>query len=337
MADKENTMLESSPFKTVQELTGGYIPSRCLHIAADMGVADALDETPRTAAEIAPLVGAHPDALGRVMSILAAHGIFDVQGDTFRHTDASRLLRSDHPQSMRAFVQLFGMSIMWDSYGAMDYTIRTGLSARDTIIPEGFWTYLAEHPEKGDIFNKAMTGKAQATVAGVTAAYDFSGFGLIGDIGGGLGHLLRGVIAATPNVKGILFDLPSVINRVQDMATERLTFQAGDFFSDALPVCDAYMMMDVIHDWADEPSIAILKGVRRAAPPHAKLLVIEAIIPDEHGPHWAKVLDIHMMVLNNARQRTLQEFKALLEKAGFSFVRQIDTGTEFSIIEAIPA
>jgi len=328
-------MLESNPFKTVQELTGGYIAPRCLHIVADMGIADALDETPRTAAEIAPLVGAHPDALGRVMSILAAHGIFEVQGDAFRHTAASRLLRSDHPQSMRAFVQLFGMSVNWDAYGAMDHTIRTGLSARDTIIPQGFWAYLAENPEQGDIFNRAMTGKAQATVAGVTAAYDFSAFGVVGDIGGGLGHLLRGVIAVTPNVKGILFDLPGVISRAQNMAAERLTFQAGDFFSDALPVCDAYMLMDVIHDWADEQSVAILKAVRKAAPPHAKLLLIEAIIPDDPGPHWSKVLDIHMMVLNNARQRTLQEYKALFEKAGFSFTRQIDTGTEFSIVEGV--
>src|SRR5258707_392755 len=132
-------MIESNPFAMLQQISAGYILPRCLHVVADLGVADALDETPRTAAELAMVVSAHPGALGRVMSLLAAHGVFEKQGDKFRHSPASRLLLSDHPQSMRAFVQLFGLPIHWSVYRALEHSVRTGLPATTEVLPGGFW------------------------------------------------------------------------------------------------------------------------------------------------------------------------------------------------------
>jgi hypothetical protein len=98
---------EANPFDTLHQTAFGHWLARCLHVVAYLGVADALDEeTPRTASDLAAAVGARPDALGRVLRLLAAQGIFEMQGsDTFRHSPASRLLRTDHPQSMRAYVQ----------------------------------------------------------------------------------------------------------------------------------------------------------------------------------------------------------------------------------------
>ncbi|MGH2618792.1 MAG: methyltransferase family protein [Thermomicrobiales bacterium] len=104
-------MIEPNPFYTLIQIAGGYCLPRCLHVVADLGVADVLDETPRTAADLAASVGAHPDALGRVMRLLSAHGVFESQDDEFRHSPASRLLRTDHPQSMRALARMFGLSI----------------------------------------------------------------------------------------------------------------------------------------------------------------------------------------------------------------------------------
>ena len=115
-------------------------------------------------------------------------------------------------------------------------------------------------------------------------SYDFSGFGLVGDIGGGSGHLLRAVLDSAPSAKGVLFDLPHVIEEAAGLASKRLTLQAGDFFRDALPVCDAYLLMEIIHDWGDDEAVAILKAIRRAAPPHATLLLIETIVPNDPGP-----------------------------------------------------
>lgn len=181
-----------------------------------------------------------------------------------------------------------------------------------------------------------MAAKAHGQVAAVVAAYDFSRFALIGDIGGGGGHLLRAVLDSAPAARGVLFDLPHVLEDAAGLTSERLTLQAGDFFRDDLPVCNGYLLMEVIHDWDDEKAIAILKAIRRAATSHARLLLIEAIIPDDPGPHWAKTLDIHMMALLGGRQRTWQEYESLFDSAGFSFEREIDAGADTSILEAVP-
>ena len=330
-------MIEPNPFNTLIQIAGGYCLPRCLHVVADLGVADMVDETPRTAADLAAAVGADPDALGRVLRLLAAHGVFESKGDKFRHSPASRLLRTDHPQSARALARMFGLQPNWAIFGALEHAVRTGLLAADKVLPGGFWGYFAEHPEESAIFNAAMAAKAHGQVAAVVAAYDFSGFGLIGDIGGGRGHLLRAVLDAAPDVKGVLFDLPQVIEEAEGTASERVTLQAGDFFKDALPVCDAYLVMEVIHDWGDEESVAILRAIRRAAPSHSKVLLIEQIIPDDPGPHWAKMLDIHMLTLLGGKQRTRQEYEALFDRAGFSFEHEIGTGADISILEAVPA
>lgn len=328
-------MTEPNPVSTLLQIAGGYCLSRCLHVVADLGVADVLDEgTSQPAADLAKAVGAHPDALGRVLRLLSAHGIFESHSDAFGHSPASLLLRTDHPQSMRSFARMMGLPITWAAYGSLEHAVRTGLPAADKVQPGGFWAYFATHPHASSIFNGAMAAKAHGQVAGVLASYDFSGFGRIGDIGGGRGHLLRSVLDSAPKAKGVLFDLPHVLEEAAGLVSERLTLQAGDFFKDALPVCDAYLVMEIIHDWADREAVAILKAIRRAAPPHAKLLVIETIVPDDPGPHWSKALDIHMLTLVGGLQRTRQEYEALFDSAGFSFEREIDTGADISILEA---
>lgn len=325
--------VEVAPFETLIQIAGGHSISRCLHVVADLGVADALDETPLTARELAEATGTNAGALGRVLRLLSAYGIFEARADKFAHTPASRLLRSDHPQSMRSFVRMIGLPVCWASYGALEHSLRTGLPASGKVAPGGLWNYFAENPEAGRIFNEAMTAKAQGEIAGVVRAYDFSGFGLIGDIGGGRGHLLQAVLAAAPKAKGVLFDLPHVIEQSSGAASERLRLQAGDFFKDDLPPCDVYLMMDIIHDWNDEDSDRILKNLRRAAPARAKLLLIEAIIPDDPSPSLAKMLDIHMLTLPGGRQRTRQEYAEMLAHVAFHFEREINIGN-FSILEA---
>jgi hypothetical protein len=131
-------VIETNPFATLTQIAGGYCLPRSLHAVANLGVADALDEIPRTATDLAASVSAHPGALGRVLRLLASHGVFEMQGDTVRHSPASRLLRTDHPQSMRAFAQMFGLPIFWTTFGAMEHSVRTGLPAASEAFPEGF-------------------------------------------------------------------------------------------------------------------------------------------------------------------------------------------------------
>lgn len=325
-----------NPFETVRYIALGYCLSRCLHVVAELGVADLLDDRPRSTADLAASANANPDALRRVLRLLAAYGVFELYGETVQHSPASRLLRSDHPHSMRAFARSSGLLPMWRSYEVLEQSVRTGMPATDDVLPGGFFAYFAQHPEAATIFNATMAAKAQGDIAGILAAYDFSGFGLVGDIGGGRGHLLRAVLDATPSAKGVLFDLPYVIAEAETvgLASERLTLQSGDFFRDALPTCDAYVLMEVIHDWGDAEAIAILRAVRQAAPAHAKLLLIELMVPDDPGPAWAKMLDVHMLALLGGRQRTRQEYAALCERSRFALDREIKTPTGISILEA---
>lgn len=332
MEEKQSEIPDA--FNTLAQLAGGYCVARCLHAIAGLGLADQLDDTPRTATELASAVGVHPDALGRVLRLLAAHGVFQAEGDAFRHSPISRLLRSDHPQSMRSFARMFGLPVFWQIYEELEYSLRTGLPAAEKVIPEGFWGYFSAHPEDNKIFNATMAAKAHGQVAGVLAAYDFSGFKTVGDIGGGRGHLLHAVLEAAPSARGVLFDLPHVVAEAAGLATDRLSLQAGDFFKDPIPVCDAYLVMEIIHDWADAEALAILKAIRRAAPAHAKLLLIEQLIADDPGPHWSKMLDIHMLTLLGGRQRSLQEYRDLLAQAGFRLEREIPTFADISILEA---
>jgi len=329
-------MNEPNPLHTLLQITAGYCLTRCLHVVANLGVADALEETPRTAAELAVAVGANPDALGRALRLLSAHGVFLSDGTGFRHSPASRLLRSDHPQSARAVTRMLGLPINWQILEKLEDSVRTGQPSTDTVIPEGLWPWYAKHPEENALFNAAMAGKAHGQVAAIVAAYDFSPFRAIGDIGGRRGHLLQAVLATTPGATGVLFDQPHVIAKAAGLASKRLTLQSGDFFKDALPICDAYLVMEVIHDWADPESIAILRAIRKAAPPHAKLLLIEQLIPDDPGPHWSKTLDILMLSLLGGAQRTRQGYVALFKVAGLSLVRVVDTGADISILEAVP-
>jgi hypothetical protein len=235
---------------------------------------------------------------------------------------------------MRPFARMFGLPLFWTTFGKMDHSVRTGMPATTEVFPEGFWGYLAEYPEAGRIFNAAMQSKAQGAVAGTLATYDFSPFQTIADIGGGQGHLLHAILDAVPTATGVLFDLPHVIAKVADVASSRMALHAGDFFHDSLPSCDAYLLMEIIHDWGDEESIAILRAVRGAANPGATVLIIEAIVPDLPGPDWAKALDIVMLTLLGGRQRTQAGYVDLLDQAGFRFVRQIDTGAGVAILEA---
>lgn len=325
-------MSEPSPFELLQQSSAAFLLSRCLQLVAENGVADALGDNPATTSALAKTTGLNAQALGRVLNFLAAYGIFERREGGFAHSPGSRLLRSDDPRSLRSFIRMMGLPAIWKAAQNLDQAMKTGQVNKDE-----FWSYLAENPNASGIFNHAMQAKANAQVAAIVAAYDFSKVGLIGDIGGGRGHLLQAILAAAPASRGVLFDLPHVIEQASGMASDRLMLRAGDFFRDELPACDAYVLMEVIHDWPDEEARAILKAVRRAAPNHARLSLIEAVMPSDPGPNWTKTLDILMLGLFGGGQRTSVEYRTLLSETGFRLERTIDIGAGFSILEASTA
>ena len=325
-----------TPFDTLMEAFGGLLVGHCLTTVANFNVADALGDTPRTAAELAADTGADPEGLRRMLRLLAAHGVFAYSGDRFAHTPASQLLCADHPYSMRDFVAAFASPFAAEHLGYFDYTLRTGKPTPYKVNPGGLFAVLQADPDLGQLFNRAMASKANMQIASIPAAYDFSGREVVADIGGGLGHLLQAVLAAAPQAAGVLFDLPPVIEPVAAAASGRLSLQAGDFFTDPLPAADTYLIMDVIHDWDDDQAVALLSAVRKAAPPQARVLVIETILADVPGPDWSKIMDIIMLSFTGGRQRSRSEHEQLLDKAGFRLERVIPTMADVSILEAVP-
>jgi C-methyltransferase len=326
--------MERQPHETIWGLATATVPSRTLHVVAELGVADHIDGLPVPAKELATKCGADESALDRALMLLAAHGVFDRVGDAYGHTDASRLLRSDHPMSMRAFPRMLGMASMTASFGHLEHSVRTGGAGFGLVEPEGIFAHLQRNEDEARIFDAAMTAKAAGDTAAVLAAYDFSRFATIADIGGGRGHLLRAVLEAAPHANGILFDLPGVIDSV-DQSGDRFSVHAGDFFADALPAADAYILMEVIHDWDDDRAAAILAAVRRAAAPGATVLVIEAVADEEVLDPVVRTLDMIMLAITGGRERTSSELGRLLDGVGFQMSATLPTPSPLRIVEAV--
>lgn len=327
------TVTEQQPHEVMWTLTTAFVVSGCLHVVAELGVADDVADEPVTAKRLAAGCGADAQALDRALRLLAAHGVFERSDGGFRHTPASELLRSDHPMSMRAYARMMGLPVITETFGQLERSIRSGAPAVETVEPDGFWAYLQDHPDEAQIFGQAMTAKAAADIAAILAAYDFSDFATIADIGGGHGHLLRAVLDDVPSAQGVLFDLPAVIEAAA-FEHERLRPHAGDFFVDPLPVADAYVLMEVIHDWADAECIAILSAIRRAARPGAKVLVIENVLTDETPDPRGQTLDVIMLAVTGGRERTASELNELFGRAGLRGGSVLETAGPLRIVEA---
>ena len=321
----------------VMQLTTACWTSRSLHVVAQLGVADALGEEPQSTEALAKATGTQPQPLYRALRLLASVGIFEWKNGAWHHTEASRLLRSDHPASLRDYVRMLGMPAFWEAFSDLDHSLRTGECAFAKRRPEGVFAYLATHPDESRIFDAAMTSKSHRDIAAILPAYDFSQFATIADIAGGRGHLLRAILKSSPKTQGILFDQRHVVAGIASENGEKLTVVAGDFFTDVMPKADAYLLMNIIHDWADAESIKILSAIRRAMPQHARVLIIETVVPPTPGPHLSKEMDIIMMAIPGGMERTQEEYAELASKCGLQLKQIVETMSPYSILEMVAA
>ncbi|MFN8469799.1 MAG: methyltransferase [Caldilineaceae bacterium] len=304
----------------LQSAATAYIVSRCLHVVADLGVADVLDETPRTAAELAKLVDAHAGSLECVLSLLSAHGIFEMQGGHYRHSSASRLLITDHPNSMLAFVSYFGLPLQWSAFGAMLHSIRTGRpSIEGAALRTSGRTCEASPGEYADL-ETAAAAKDRMQAAGIVAVYDFSGFTTLGLGGRDVGSLTEMIAAQSPGT-GITWMAalrPDTVGR------------------DAVPLCDGYVLIEVMQDYGDEDAAVILNALRRAAPTSSRLLLIEPLVSENANPDWSQVFRLQTVVMAGGIPRTRPQYEALLAQSGYVLEQHIQTQVGLSILTAVP-
>jgi hypothetical protein len=202
--------------------------------------------------------------------------------------------------------------------------------------------YFAENPELAELFNQTITSVSKLTDATVVAGYDFSVYPTIIDVGGGHGPLLAAVLATAPTSRGVLYDLPSVVAdapsvlRTQGVA-DRIQIAEGSFFDCVPPGGDAYILKNIVHDWADEKALQILRNVRAAIGSQANVLLVEFVIPDHDRDFPGKWVDLEMLLNLGARERTAAEYRKLLSEAGFRMTRVVQTASPLSVVEARPA
>ena len=331
----------SDPAAAVQRLLEGFRVSQAIHVAATLGIADLLAGGSRTSDELAASTATHPPSLYRLLRALASVGVLrELDERRFALTPLGECLRSDVPDSIAGWAAFLGRPYHWQTWAGLLYSVRTGQNAFRHIHQTDVWTYRSSRPRENAIFNRAMASNARRAGAALLAAYDFGRFQTLVDVGGGNGTLLAAILAAYPALTGVLFDQPHVVAQAPAVLAaaglaERCRVVGGDFFAEVPGGGDAYLMRAVIHDWSDEESRRILAAVRRAMPAGGVLLLVERVIaPPNEGPE-AKFGDLNMLVAAGGRERSAEEFAALLAAAGFQLSRIVPAG-QFAVIEAVP-
>jgi hypothetical protein len=324
--------------QVMQLLWPGAIAVQAIHLAAKLALADLVAGGSKSAAELAEAARTDVASLARLLRALSSLGIFaeDASG-RYRQTPLSDTLRSDHPESIRRWAMMLGARFVWEPCGELHEAIRTGRPAFELVYNARFFEYLADHPDAGAVFNAAMSS-LPAYVAAIVEAYDFSKFERIVDVGGGHGALLLAILSANPRLRGVLHDLPGVVASADAVrrgpVADRCEIVGGNFFEGVPAGADAYLLSGVIHDWDDEAATKILRNCRRAIRPDGTLLLVEAVLTPSSAPSRA-LMDVLMMVLTGGRERTEDEFRSLLQAAGFSLTRVIPTAGA-SILESRP-
>ena len=329
--------------KLLEMIAMRHVP-QALHVVAVLGIADLLADGPKSSDELAQVTGSHARTLYRVLRTLVAAGVFaEDNAGRFRLTALSQPLRSDAADSVRAAsIFLSGES---ELEGLLVDCVRTGKTAIELASGTTNWIeYYRQEPARAAVFNTAMTALSNAHYTGVVDAYEFRSIRKLVDVGGGHGRLISMILTAYPKMRGVLFDLPHAFEGGQRTIAEaglsdRCEVVSGDFFRSVPAGGDAYILSRVIHDWADEKAVAILKVVRGVLPAKGRLLLFETMIRDGNRLSYALLSDLNMVIRTGGCERSEGEYRALYKAAGFKLTRAIETPspTGMTIIEGRPA
>jgi SAM-dependent methyltransferase len=324
----------------MQLLSGGMIAG-AVSALARLGVADHLDSGPQSAEELAAKVGAQPGPLYRLMRATASAGLLEEGPDgRFSQTPMSAVLKTAGSPSLRGWATMNSQDWHMLGWEHLEYCVRTGHQAAEDIYGKPAFELFAED-RVAKVFNQAMTDLSMLDSPAVAEAYSFEGMKSIVDVGGGHGLLLATILQRHPHLTGTLYEMPSVIEGAKRgplvPVMDRCTLVAGDMFASVPAGADAYIMKHVVHDWADEKSIGLLKNCRQAVNEGGKLLVVDAVVHPGNGFNFAKFLDLEMLIFPGGQERTEAQFRKIFAAAGWRLERVITTAASVSIVEGVPA
>jgi hypothetical protein len=246
------------------------------------------------------------------------------------------------PGSARDAALFFAHESHVRAWLGLSHSVRTGRSGFAHVHGRPIWDHVHEEPAFAAAFHGAMTSLSSWAAGAVADAYDFSGLGMLVDVGGGHGELLLAILAKSSGLRGVLFDAPHAVAGARERVAAsgldaRCEVVGGDFF-ERVPAGDAFLLKQVIHDFGDDDALRILRTVARAARPGQKVLLVELLLQPGNAPDMAKLVDLEMLVMTDGgRERSLAEYRSLLEQAGFSRLRSIPTSADVHILEAVLA
>lgn len=312
------------PHARLFHLVAGSMITQALAIVARARIADQLASGPKSVAELAEVAGVDEGVLFRFLRGLASVGVFEeTTPRVFAQNPVSDLLREDAPVSFHDLSILFAGSL-YEAWGSADDALRSPKSVFADTFGEEFFDYIGKRPEEQQLFARAMSGMARGRVEVLFDA-DWTGVTKVVDVGGGNGTLLVALTRRVPHVQGIVFDLPDVAELARKNVEEaglgaRISCAGGSFFDTSPPPADAYVLSRILHDWGDADCLRILRSIRSAAPPGARLYVLDDVIAEGNAPHPAKLLDLQMLIVSGrdgGKERTHEEWRALLDAGGF--------------------
>jgi O-methyltransferase domain/Dimerisation domain len=341
MSDNNDSNTDTAPpHAQLVQMAMAFWTSRTIYVAAKLSIADHLAAGPKSADELAGPTGTHAPSLYRVMRTLASLSILtEDTAHRFSLTPLGEALQTGAPGSARATILTLAGDWAWRGWEHMLYSVETGKSGFEKSLGMPMFDWLAKHPQDASLFSETMIGVHGAEPAAVSAAYDFSGFTTIVDVGGATGNLLTTILGSYPGTRGILFDLAHVIRDAPALIQgrgleERVAIEGGSFFETVPSGGDAYLLSHIIHDWSEEQCLVILGNCRRAMNPSGRILVVEMVLPDGDTPHPGKIIDMGMLVAPGGQERTEEEYGTLLSKAGLRLTRVVPTESAVSVVEA---
>ena len=307
----------------LRELAFGAARSAALRAAVRLGVADALGPAPATVEELARSVGAEPGPLRRLLRALACQGVFTERVDgTFAHTGLSLLLREDDEHSLRDVVLWCTEPWTWEVWPLLDEAVRTGGNVVEGLYGKGFFQYLNEDaPASAAVFNRAMTRSSEQSARDVAAALDLTGAESVVDIGGGQGHVLASLLEKYPDVRGVLMDLPKVVEHADarllpgGALAGRARTVGGDCREDIPVHADVYVIKNVL-EWDDDSTRRTLANIRAVARPGARVVAIENLVDDTPSMPFTSAMDLLLLLNVGGAKHTERSLTERLDAAG---------------------
>jgi len=330
------------PHMTMFEHVIGVSKTMMIHSAVKLRIAEQLAGGPKSPAELAAASGADPDAVARLLRALACCGVFE-QGTDGKYAN-NRVAETLLPGApMRDFAEYVGSQANVAAYADLHRTVQTGANAFERVHSTDLWTWFAEHPDEGQLFATAMVNLTSVDAPLVAASYSFAGIRTLCDVAGGRGPLLAEILTQHRDVRGILFDDPTILEQAGAFLErrgvgDRVEHVAGNFFERVPEGADAYLLKDILHNWDDRRALLILGSCRRAMKAGQTLLVVEALVEPTTLVAPGPLMDIHMMtVCCGGRQRSELEIRDLLATGGFRVERVIRLPSPTCIVEAVAA